>query len=152
MMPALGRELRRAGSWVTMRASRTGLTAGGVRSWLSRAVLCCLILRALIPTGYMPDFGATPAGAFKVVICSAAGTKTIALDRDGNPLPDRNDGHHGEPCAFGALAQAMSTAPDAAVAASPAYRIVAAADGTDAQLPPVRAGPVLGSRGPPRLS
>ena len=53
---------------------------------VSRLIICCLLLRALVPVGFMPDLGAARDGVFTIVICTAAGLSTVAVDEDGNPV------------------------------------------------------------------
>lgn len=47
-------------------------------------VVTAVLVRALIPVGYMP--GQDTAGAYTIVICSGFGTKTITVDQDGVPV------------------------------------------------------------------
>jgi hypothetical protein len=122
------------------------------RAFLERLVLICLCLRALIPAGYMPDMDALQVGEFRIVICSATGTKTIAVDKDGLPHTDRNASHHDQPCAFSTLAHSSVDLPELLAFAAPEYPAATANRAPQIQLPPTRAGPVLGSRGPPQLS
>lgn len=121
------------------------------RTWIAHALLLAFVCRALVPAGFMPDFGALTKGVFKVVICSAGGSKVVALDADGKPA-HTSGAHASQPCAFSGLAAvaAPDLGPDLH---HPAFAQTAIAKANTATaLPPARAGPVLGSRGPPLLS
>ena len=130
---------------------------GAVKGWMIRLLLTVVVLRALIPVGFMPDFGAAANGEFKIVICTASGTQLVTLDADGQPVKeapasDQKSQHHDEPCAFTGLVTVAAAVLDAPHLIAPprdgAETIVSA----DVTLPPARAGPPLGSRGPPQFS
>lgn len=130
-------------------------TAGAprVRGVLWLAFLA-ILLRALVPTGYMPDSRALHDGRLEVTFCSAAGdlsTLKIALSPDGK----RGGAGHssadtGAQCPFGLLAH-VTPAPAAQTAP------LALAVSRAAPFPPARVavpvqpaqGPPLGSRAPP---
>lgn len=125
------------------------------RTWhanILRVVLAAFLLRALIPAGFMPDFGAASRGVFQVVICSANGLEHLTLDVNGKPVHEQKSSHQHQPCAFSGLAAVAL--PDLAVAQAPApdHRIVGMQTYDATGLPPARAGPPLGSRGPPQIS
>lgn len=122
------------------------------RGWMIRLLLAAVVLRALIPVGFMPDFGAAAKGVFKVVICTAAGSKHVMLDADGKPLPDQKSQHHDQPCAFAGLAAVAVPVLDAQHIVVPLVSVDTYHPTLAVALPPARAGPVLGSRGPPQLS
>lgn len=117
------------------------------RLWAARFFVVCFALRALIPTGFMPDFSAVKDGKISVVICTAQGNKTITVTLDGKPGHSQSKAH--DICPFAAapaagsvpeLIQVRATASEANVRLFP----------SQADLVIVRqAGPVLGSRGPP---
>ena len=130
-------------------------TAGAPRVrgvlWLA---LLAILLRALVPTGYMPDARALHDGRLEVTFCSAAGdlsTLKIALSPDGK----RGGAGHssadtGAQCPFGLLAH-VTPAP-AAQTAPLALAVSRAAPFTPARVAvPVQPaqGPPLGSRAPP---
>jgi len=130
---------------------RSAVRAQGVL-WLA---LLALTLRALVPTGYMPDARALHDGRLEVTFCSAAGdlsTLSLAL---GNP-PDGKSAHDaaetGAQCPFGLLAH-VSPAPLAGVTpillpvsrSAPPPPVYQALPALAAQ------GPPLGSRAPPSL-
>lgn len=73
-------------------------------------VLCMLVLRALIPVGFMPRADDLRQGRFVMTICQGAGgMKTIVLDADGDPVDPATSSDHDEPslhielCAFSVL-------------------------------------------------
>lgn len=133
-------------------------TAGAprVRGVLWLAFLA-ILLRALVPTGYMPDARALHDGRLEVTFCSAAGdlsTLKIALSPDGK----RGGAGHssadtGAQCPFGLLAH-VTPAPAAQTAP------LALAVSRAAPFPPARVavpvqpaqGPPLGSRAPPLVA
>ncbi|MFY0480704.1 DUF2946 family protein [Achromobacter marplatensis] len=124
--------------------------------WLA---LLALTLRALVPTGYMPDARALHDGRLEVTFCSAAGdlsTFRVALagSKGGDDAPASHDAAKtGAQCPFGLLAHVAPAPPPALtpillpagryVPPPPAYRA----------LPKLAAhGPPLGSRAPPPLA
>lgn len=120
-----------------------------LRHWVSWTLLVCMMLRALVPVGYMPDFAAAAKGTFKVVICTSEGARTVTVALDGDQQHQQKPGKSHELCPFGA-APATGTLPAPAVAALPA-----ALASADAPLPAHdviliwKPGPALGSRAPP---
>ena len=123
-----------------------------VRVWLGHALLVAFVLKALIPAGFMPDFSGADGGPFKIVICTANGTKIVDADVDGTPHDGSVAKHMGEPCSLGSLA--AFTPPDLlATVASPATDAASLAPlQLSVSLPPARAGPANGSRAPPFLA
>jgi hypothetical protein len=117
--------------------------------WLTHLLLLTFAVRALVPAGYMPDFGSSSTGDFKVVICTATGPKALVLDEKGDPTPDSD--HHHQPCTVAGLAMVAlpSFGPLVPVTADfvAAIRIPLPA----ATIPPARAGPQRSSRGPPHV-
>ncbi|MBS0239354.1 MAG: hypothetical protein JSR89_13100 [Proteobacteria bacterium] len=112
------------------------------------ALLGVFTLRALIPVGYMPDFGSLAEGKLKVVICTGAGSKTIVLDAAGNSVPSRHTTKVDHPCAFAGMATAVT----------PSANLEGVTQGYSAHHFVFLAlnhhfirhsGPVLGPRGPP---
>lgn len=75
-------------------------TLSRLATWL---VLAAVLLRALIPAGFMPNFAALVQGGSLIVICSAGVEKTIAVDAEGNALPHQGDRSSAAPCLFAAL-------------------------------------------------
>lgn len=128
-----------------------------VKGWMIRLLLAAVVLRALIPVGFMPDFRAAAHGEFKIVICTASGSKLVTLDADGKliagePSSDHKAPHHDEPCAFAGIVGVAIATLDTPHLIVPQFDIAATSVSDDLVLPPARAGPVLGSRGPPQFS
>ncbi len=125
------------------------------RTWranIVRVVLAAFLLRALIPAGFMPDFGAASRGVFQVVICSANGLEHLTLDVNGKPVHEQKSSHQHQPCAFSGLAAVALPDLAAAQAPAPDHRVIGLIACCAIGLPPARAGPPLGSRGPPQIS
>ncbi len=118
-------------------------------TWLGQLLFACILLRALIPQGFMPDFSASADGAFKMVICSASGSKVIAFDADGNPADTPQTAHLDQPCAFFGLCPFGLNSVAAAELPTPMALAMAHPLQSRFVLPPARAGPALGSRAPP---
>jgi hypothetical protein len=86
--------------------------------------LAAMLLRALLPAGWMPN----PAAAASFMICTTDGPAQVAVGSDGQPLkhqPDQNNDRSHEACPFAAAphlaAPAMLSAlplPSAATAAA----------------------------------
>lgn len=124
--------------------------------WLA---FLALLLRALVPAGYMPDTRALHDGRIEVTFCSAAGdlsTLRLALSPDGKGnagAGTHSNADTGAQCPFGLLAHvtpapASHTTPLALASGRPAP-----AAPTPLALPVQPAqGPPLGSRAPPRLA
>jgi hypothetical protein len=100
--------------------------------------LAAMMLRALIPAGWMPQ--TSPQHASLFVICTTQGMQQVALGDDGKPLPaspqHQQDGDASHAVCPFAVASAHS-APPLAVAALPAPSLAAvfvAAPVTDAAL------------------
>lgn len=138
-MPALTRPPR----------SRGALRVRGVL-WLA---FLALLLRAVVPAGYMPDARALHDGRLEVTFCSAAGDLTtvkIALSSDGKSGGGHSSADTGAQCPFGLLAH-VTPAP-AAQTAPLALAVSRAAPFPPAHVAaPVQPaqGPPLGSRAPP---
>lgn len=128
---------------------RGGIRTGSWSAWIVHVLLLAFALRALVPAGYMPDFGALSKGVYKVVICTSAGSKSITVDADGHSVPDNSGAHGDQPCAFSGLAAKALPNPQSIAIALPLLREADQFEVLSVVLPPARAGPVLGSRGPP---
>lgn len=120
-----------------------------LRHWAARLLVVCLLLRALIPLGFMPDFSAAANGTFKVVICSATGAKTVTLGPDGNPVhnPAKSNAH--DACPFGAAPLAAAPPSFGAVAQPVEFASAQTVRPYNDVIEVWRAGPALGSRAPP---
>lgn len=121
-----------------------------LRAGIAQILLLAFALRALVPVGYMPDLAALSKGTLQVVICTANGSETVLLDAGGKTHKKTNS-HADQPCAFSGLHAAALTA-SVAEPAKPAIEVSRLKFAFEALLPPARAGPALGSRGPPTLS
>lgn len=110
--------------------------------------MVAFVLRALVPTGFMPHASALAEGRFEVTFCTAGGDMaTVSI-----PLSATDDPTHAMPeCPYGLLAsQALTEPPPSAlpVQAAPAFGVLRHAH--HAALPPLPPhGPPLGSRAPP---
>ena len=122
-----------------------------VRAWLGHALALAVVLRALIPAGFMPVFGDQDGGGLKIVICTAHGTKLVPADHDRRADNGAVEKHTSEPCAF--VPMAAFTPPDVIVAPAPSgYDEPLLTLHAAIALPPARAGPANGSRAPPALT
>jgi hypothetical protein len=112
--------------------------------WLA---LAALVLRCLVPPGFMPEAHPDQRG-FRMVLCSGAGTVTLTVDADGVPIESGSHVADSRSCPFSAVA--FAAAPPA-----PPLGFLALAQAVPDPLPvslpppqPVLAGP-LGPRAPP---
>ena len=71
---------------------------------LTVVLLTAFMLRALIPTGWMPQASTTGDGV-TLVICTVAGLQEIALGPDGHPTSDSSQNAGSDPCPFSAVAK-----------------------------------------------
>lgn len=128
------------------------------RSWrhcVQLAVLALFMAHALVPAGYMPNFGALRDGVIEVVICTGAEFKTLSVDKNGTPVnhnPVSPDSHLDKfSCPFSAAAVQKATPADAPpLLTSPSARVAAdwvVITTASPRLP--QRGSVLGSRAPP---
>ena len=69
---------------------------------LTVLLLTAFMLRALIPTGWMPQASTTGDG-ITLVICTVAGLQEVTLGPDGHPQTSGDTGH--DPCPFAAIAK-----------------------------------------------
>ena len=124
-------------------------TRGRLVLWLA---LMALLLRALVPAGYMPDTRALDAGRFEVTFCTAAGapaalSAALSTLKDGKPA---HDAQTGAQCPFGLLAH-LTPAP--AFSLNPLSLPADTTPTAQPAQPPLPAtvahGPPLGSRAPP---
>ncbi|WP_119168678.1 DUF2946 family protein [Algihabitans albus] len=78
---------------------------------LTGLIAFCLLLRAMIPVGFMPDLAAARDGVFTLVICTGNGLSTIELDANGDPV-DPDDRHEAEAqshCTFAPIGPVVLT-------------------------------------------
>lgn len=122
--------------------------------YLSLALIACaLLLRAIVPAGWMPTLGAD--GTARISICSGMGPQTVWLDRDGKLHKDAPTGQHHDqqPCGFGALGLGLDVGPSPAV--PPQSRSIEATAPFDGQTLAIGRGlaaPPPPSTGPPSLT
>lgn len=83
--------------------------------WLAVHLLVVMVaLRALIPAGFMPDFGAAQGGSFQLVFCTAAGLHAVTVDARGEPTdPSPVPAARHEHCAFAAAPLGLAESPSA---------------------------------------
>jgi hypothetical protein len=74
-------------------------------------IACALLLRLVVPAGWMPTTGAD--GVVRIAMCGGMEMKSVSIDRSGKSHKDAPaGGHHDpQPCAFGALGLALDEAP-----------------------------------------
>ena len=121
---------------------------------LVQLALFLVLLRALIPPGYMPDLAAAQDGVITFVICSPDGLRTVSLDENGKPVEpgESPHEHQRQHCPFASVGSI--DLPPLAKEPMPIVFTMRAAlwspqEGLSAERPVV--GPV-GSRAPPTLS
>ncbi len=117
---------------------------------LTVVLLAAFMLRALIPTGWMPG----SADGVTLVICTVAGIQEITLGPDGHKLPtddsgQANPGH--DPCPFASAAKfappaltAFLMPPVDVTGVVPVVHALAIPAPTHLRLADSRAPPVLG--------
>jgi hypothetical protein len=118
-----------------------------MRGSIFRLTLVLFALRALLPTGFMPDLGAIGHGAIELVLCTAGSDAPVQPAREGGGgSPQKSAGFD---CPFGTVLAKVFVAPVAVVAdATPAaYDLPVPRRAAD--LTPPLQGPPLGSRAPP---
>lgn len=115
-------------------------------------IACAMLLRALIPAGWMPTTDTT--GMMRIAICSGMGPQTVWMDRTGKihkEVPESGN-HDAQPCGFAVLGHGLDDAPS--------LEIALIRPGTDAIVVIARqtvsvgrglAAPPPPSTGPPRL-
>jgi len=113
-----------------------------------------LLLRAAIPTGFMPNAEAFKQGKIEITFCTAGGgvtTTVVDIDRHApaSPSPD----HSSAACAFSASSPVALDLPLLAVQPVALHAATHPRPTHDrAGLPPLPAlGPPLGARAPPYL-
>ena len=78
-------------------------------------IACAVLVRVLIPAGWMPTTGAD--GTIRIAICTGMGAQTAWIDRDGKLHREApSNGHHDpQPCGFGALTLGLDQTPALAI-------------------------------------
>jgi hypothetical protein len=74
-------------------------------------IACAMLLRVLIPAGWMPTTGAD--GMIRISVCTGMGAETAWIDRDGKIHKEApSSGHHDlQPCGFGVLGLELNETP-----------------------------------------
>jgi hypothetical protein len=96
--------------------------------------LAAMLLRALLPAGWMPN--PTPSTGPAIVICTMDAATHLALESDGQPLkhpPDQNNDRSHETCPFAAVPHLAAPA-GASVLPLPSLAASAAPDATHVHL------------------
>ena len=121
----------------------------GWRATVARLLLLCVVVRALLPVGYMPSFGLKGDQSLHLVICLGDGGSVNADAAPGSPSQDGPGAAAHEQCAFSFLPRLFVPDSPGLVIAPQAF--VGEAPGC----PPLAhrfsstAGPAVGSRAPP---
>jgi hypothetical protein len=115
-------------------------------------VLLPFLLSALIPSGFMPEFG--QSGLVRIVICTGTSLRTVVLDENGAVVPDPAGGPNDTStklssiCPFSALGASML--PVLRGFTSVGQRVFAVAwQGKPVSLPQRAIVPGIGARAPP---
>lgn len=122
----------------------------------ARLALLFFALRAILPTGYMPELGALAHGEVRIVICTGSGTQALLVDEAGKPVDD-GAGDTAPHAAAGHCAFGMAAAQTLALPATMTSLALSARRGQPRSSDEGRAlaqgvsGPPLGSRAPPNL-
>lgn len=129
------------------------ISASVRQSLLMGLLVLAVLVRGLIPAGYMPGGAQGAGGLFPLELCSADNTvKTILMDlTGGDAVPDDAQGDpNASACVFSWLGNAVAAdaTPTAPVFLAQPGGIIAAAVHSPAHLRFV-AGAPLGSRAPP---
>lgn len=79
---------------------------------LPSLIALCVLLRALVPVGFMPDLAAAREGVFTIVICTADGLSAFAVNARGEPVgPDHErDADAKDHCPFAPIASIVLNA------------------------------------------
>jgi hypothetical protein len=82
-------------------------TSASVRRLAAGLLLLAVLLRGMVPAGFMPDLDALKRGVFAISVCSGGAYKDILVDAEGVPVeaPASPGGdHHGDeaPCWYAA--------------------------------------------------
>lgn len=120
---------------------------------LTVLLLAAFMLRALIPTGWMPQASGSGDGV-TLVICTVAGLQEVTLGPDGHPHPADNTGQVNsghDPCPFASVAKfappvltASLLPPMVFASVAPVAQPPATPAATHLRLAESRAPPVLG--------
>ncbi len=92
-----------------MALKNTHKTAGKASSLMMLVVALAVLLKSVIPAGFMPAFDKD--GFTQIVICSGMGQKTILVPSDGVPATDHQDDTVAKVCAYQMLASGKTILP-----------------------------------------
>lgn len=108
-------------------------------------IVCALLLRALIPAGWMPTAGTD--GMIRIAMCTGMGATTAWMDRSGKIHQDAPGGsdHGSQPCGFAVLGHGLDAMPGLAIPAARTGNDV----GVMTALPAVSVGRGLAAPPPP---
>ena len=89
------------------------MTSFRTHKWILGLVSLALILRALIPLGYMPNLASLANGQIQMVVCTGSGPQMVTVAGDFDPLKkthpaDTTKTEHGLFCAVGLIAHWFS--------------------------------------------
>lgn len=111
-------------------------------------LLFALVMRGVVPVGFMPAASADGRGLTLVICSGGSSFDAVRRDADGTPSPSKPDKTAHEPCAFashGALI-APEVQHDRPAVTAVSQPLLLSATGT---LLLARVGPPVGSRAPP---
>lgn len=86
------------------------------RSLILAIFACAILVRALVPAGWMPTMGAN--GGIVISMCTGMGAVEMVLAPDGSlheKAPVKHDGATDHPCTFAGLGQAFAAADPVAM-------------------------------------
>lgn len=115
-------------------------------------IVMALVLRGLVPAGFMLSPLPDGSGAMQVVICTGHGAVTATLDQDGKPVTPKPNGADLGTCVFKISAPVAIAVADPAPAPSLAHAIDATTPIAVPSVPwSLQAAPPP-ARGPPTIS
>jgi hypothetical protein len=124
----------------------------GWHATVVRWLLLGVVLRALLPVGYMPQFG-TPSGeAVAFVICTEHGLVQTAKPDSGPQTPGEAAHKASDVCAFGGLAHLFQPTADSSAFGIPLHVATTGKPFLRVSTPPTTIGPHVGARAPPFYS
>lgn len=124
----------------------------GWHATVARWLLLGVMLRALLPVGYMPQFGVRSGESAAFVICSEHGLVQAATPESAPRVPAEAARKASDACAFGALAHLFQPATYALSFGILSPDTARVAPFAHLSTPPIDVGPQLGARAPPSYS